>query len=169
MKRIMLGIILIYMLFSAVTVFAAPKVTNNKLSKIQDKQSNLAALKAESKVLEQKMEKNDLILAGLKVESGRAYFHAKNRIKQMLKQKNKLTQASIDASQAAIDSLKQYTDELNNMNYDINMEAINLQDAKTEQNYVLINQTMNGIIQLQLDRINELGKIIDGMNQIAYM
>jgi len=174
MKKIISVLLLICMIFVSVPAFAA-RLNQNSGSAITTKtkqNSNNKELNDQKVALEQQMEQNKQKLNDLKNQCNKLINAARTRIKKILNQKNifkKLTKVQTDLLADAVKSLAQYKEELDNENTDMSSEMLNLKDARAQKNTQLIIDTLNKIIGLQLSRIDQLEKIIDGMNKIANM
>lgn len=168
MKKLFLIFLIINLILPATFTYAAVKENPRIKSTVTDK-VQIAEVKQELRILQTQISSNRAKLVKMKKDANNSFNKAKNKLQQLLKKKNNMTQKQIDLLNEAIMRLKIDSKALNDASENLNKMNLNLENAKKGTNYQLIKRYMNGVISLQNIRINNLKQAIIDMNRIAKM
>ena len=168
MKKIFLIFLIINLILPAAFAYAEvmenPRINSTQTDKVQ-----IAKEKKELRILQSRISSNWEKLAKMKKDANNSFNKAKNKIQQLLKKKNNMTQKQIDLLNEAIMSLQIDSKALNDTSENLYNMNLNLENAKKGTNYELIKTSMNEVISWQKISINKLRQAIIDMNRIAKM
>ncbi|ATW26603.1 hypothetical protein [Candidatus Formimonas warabiya] len=165
------GILLIMgVLLTGTMVFAAETTTGETTKgKISAKLQDLKEKRAEVQPLIKEIRTNRTRLLQLRADARAAYQAAKDKVKELLKNKDDLTPDQTEALKEAIATLKEDKSEMESTLGDIHKEALNLRAARRDRDMAAYEEALHNIIAVQNTRMDHLERAISDMNMIAGM
>lgn len=169
MKRIISIIVLISILLTGTIVFAEGTGTETTKSKIVNKLQEFQAKIAEIKPLVGEIRANRTELLRLRADARTAYDKAKNKVQEMLKNKDNLTVEQIEAVKVSLKALQDNKKVLTGTIGEISEETISLRAAARDREFAGVKNALENIKKVQNLRIVELKEIIAELNKISAM
>ena len=166
MKKIISIILLSTVLFTGNIAFAQGSTLSNVKSKITQSIDNKAKL-AEIAPLQEKIRTNRTKIISQKSEAKDAYSKAKSHIKELIKNKDRLTPAQIESLKEALNVIQHDKQSIAGTIGEIQKETLDLRVAKRDKNFEEVINSLNSIITVQNTRIENLQRIIVDLNKAA--
>jgi len=141
-----------------------------KAQKIAVKQGNKAqkdALRAELKAVKDQMKANREIIKGLSAQVRELHKKAVVRIKEIVKDKESLTQETVDELKDMLAQLRDARVEIAGTRGKIVEECLDMGIAKKNKDAEKIKNGLNNVLDVQKTRIQKLNSIIEALNNIS--
>lgn len=167
MKKFVSIILLTTVLLSGNIAFAQASTLSNVQSKVMQTVADNKAKLAEIAPLQAKIRTNRTQILGLKSNARQAYNQAKSHIKELIKNKDNLTPAQIEALKEELKVIQQDKQSLAGSIGHIQKETLDLRVAKREKNFDEVINSLNSIISVQNTRIVDLQGIIADLDKAA--
>lgn len=138
-----------------------------KAAKVQQMKAQRDAAKAELKVIKDKIKANKATIKSLQAKVRELHKLAKENIKAIIKDKENLTQETVDELK---DMLAQLRDDRSSMCETFGMikeDALDIAMAKKNNDPEKIKERLTHVLEVQQERIDKLNKIIETLKKIA--
>lgn len=167
MKRIISVIMISAVLITGNVAFAQAATPSTARTNITQTVNDYKARLAEIAPLLQQVRANRTEILRLKADARDAYTKAKTHIKELIKNKDNLTDDQIQSIKNSLNLIKQDKQALGDTLGDIAQELPSLRNARKDRNIDEAKNSLNSIIAVQNTRITELKKIIEDLITVA--